>query len=310
MSSEKWTSAMVRERIAMRFGERRRYAVFYEVNEGTGLYGKSWIDVAVFSLWPSDGLHRYAFEVKVSRQDFLHELAQPMKNAWARDCFHAFYFATAPGVVKSLDEIPEGCGWYVATANGLQLKKAATLKAAPILDDGLMASCMRSSQGAVEVAVKEARAAFRENDQEVLRGRAVTAAVNRFFRARGGHYTSAELLGEEGIYDELMSLATNDDARAMQRRIQDALEQVQSTYEDLLWKMAALGAIGFESAEEFNRAFPQYRKPDQDLILRARKSRREREQMAEVVASKRRTRELQAALTVCDENAKTREYAA
>jgi len=55
--------------------------VLEQVPDGTGMYQSRWIDVAVFQMWTSKGLTRTAFEIKVSRSDFLSEIQNPQKHA-------------------------------------------------------------------------------------------------------------------------------------------------------------------------------------------------------------------------------------
>ena len=50
-----------------------------------------------------------AYEIKISRADFLSEIETPNKREAAMDWFSQFYFATPSGLVKP-EEIPAGCG--------------------------------------------------------------------------------------------------------------------------------------------------------------------------------------------------------
>lgn len=50
-----------------------------------------------------------AYEIKVSRADFLSEIETPNKRAAAIDWFTQFYFAVPSGLVKP-EELPAGCG--------------------------------------------------------------------------------------------------------------------------------------------------------------------------------------------------------
>lgn len=59
--------------------------VLEQVPDGTGMFQGRWIDVAVFQMWASKGLTRAAFEVKVSRSDFLSELQNPEKHQWCKE---------------------------------------------------------------------------------------------------------------------------------------------------------------------------------------------------------------------------------
>ena len=84
-----WTSAQIvkllRERYKSPENGFNKAVVLEEVANGTGSYQHRWIDAAVFEMWPSKGLSRSAFEVKVSRADFINELRQPEKqDDWRR----------------------------------------------------------------------------------------------------------------------------------------------------------------------------------------------------------------------------------
>jgi len=128
----KWTAEEVIDLLRERYdktgnGNSKRYVFVEQVAPATGFAHKStWIDAMVFSMWPSDGIHREAFEVKVSRSDFLSEINNPHKNAWFMDNSHMFWYVTAPGVVNAADEVPEGCGWMLAQKGRLVVKKQAT----------------------------------------------------------------------------------------------------------------------------------------------------------------------------------------
>lgn len=95
------------------------WAFFKELRVGTGFKGYSldreWgnpeqrIDAWVINCWPSQEFKRLAFEVKISRSDFLKELAEPTKRQVALKFSNEFYFAAPAGLIKS-DELPEECG--------------------------------------------------------------------------------------------------------------------------------------------------------------------------------------------------------
>lgn len=58
--------------------------------------------------------HCVAYEVKVTRADFLRELEDPTKRAAAMLLSNEFFFATPPGLI-SPDELPEDCGLMEAS---------------------------------------------------------------------------------------------------------------------------------------------------------------------------------------------------
>ncbi len=58
---------------------------------------------------PTKMLRKTAYEIKVSRSDFLSEIRNPIKRRYALRVSNLFYFVTPPGVAK-VDEIPQECG--------------------------------------------------------------------------------------------------------------------------------------------------------------------------------------------------------
>ena len=149
-TKHKWTAEEVLKLLRQRYSsDRDRYILCEQVSPATGYRSKStWIDAMVISCWPSDGIHRQSFEVKVARADFLSEINTPSKNAWFKDNSTQFWYVTAPGVVTSADEIPEGCGWLLAQKGSLVMKKQArtkrdiTITAAPA-SSAALAGCGR-----------------------------------------------------------------------------------------------------------------------------------------------------------------------
>lgn len=123
MSDAEFTSDLMRSLIARRHGgEDKRWALFFELRNGTGFArGDRYLDALAMDTWPSGGLLRIAYEIKISRGDFLRELAQPEKRAWGVEISNQFWFVCAPDVAK-IEEIPEGCGLLVATKGGDKLR--------------------------------------------------------------------------------------------------------------------------------------------------------------------------------------------
>lgn len=120
------------------------HVVLEQVPDGTGMHQGHWIDVAVFDLWPSEGLLRSAFEIKVSRSDFIRELQHPNKYKWVLECFHKFWFV-APKDVIQLEELPVNAGWMCPRGNKLVVKRHAVQNPNPKLDDVLLAAFMRAA---------------------------------------------------------------------------------------------------------------------------------------------------------------------
>lgn len=90
-----------------------KWALFEELRVGTG-WGdgaEQRIDLWVMGLWKSTQYARHAFEVKCSRKDFLHELAQPLKRRPALLYSNVFYFAAPAGLIKP-EELPIEAGLF------------------------------------------------------------------------------------------------------------------------------------------------------------------------------------------------------
>jgi len=67
------------------------------------------IDAFVLNCYPSRKNERWAYEIKVSRGDFIHELKQPDKRVGAMHISNRFYFAAPEGLIKT-EELPDMCG--------------------------------------------------------------------------------------------------------------------------------------------------------------------------------------------------------
>lgn len=92
-----------------------KWAFFAELRVGTGYIqalDDIWeqrFDAWAIALWPSKKFLRIAFEVKVTRSDFLSEIKNPQKRQAAMALSNQFYFVTPQGLIKK-EEIPDDCG--------------------------------------------------------------------------------------------------------------------------------------------------------------------------------------------------------
>lgn len=121
------------------------WALFFELRNGTG-HGRQdrYVDAFAFNLYPSKKHWRVAYEIKVSRGDFLSELKKPEKRAFAFDISNEFWYACAPGVAKP-EEIPEGCGLLVVSGSKLKRVVQAKQRDARPLEMAEVAAIARSS---------------------------------------------------------------------------------------------------------------------------------------------------------------------
>lgn len=102
------------DELRARYGSKSKpeqWVFFEELRVGTG-YGagaEQRIDAWAMNLYPSKQLARIAFEVKISRSDFLREMTQPQKRRAAMFVANQFYFVTPPGLIKP-SELPMEAG--------------------------------------------------------------------------------------------------------------------------------------------------------------------------------------------------------
>jgi len=160
------------------------HVVLEQVPDGTGMYAGHHIDVAVFDLWPSKGLLRSAFEIKVSRSDFIRELQHPNKYKWVLECFHEFWFV-APKDVIQVDELPVNVGWMCPRGNKLVIKRHAVQNPNPKLDDVLLAAFMRAAAKEISRVNSTVAKDILDNSEEYRVAKLYQAAVRTFIKQRG-----------------------------------------------------------------------------------------------------------------------------
>lgn len=157
----KWTERMVLDLLRARYtahsGNGPRY-VFAEHVRNQGGFG-GWdrdhfnqtgrrttlrtADALAIDLWPSAGHCIHGFEVKVSRSDWLHELADPTKaDAFKRYVHHWWLVVPDAGIVR--DDLPEGWGLLVVSGNGLRVKRRAPKHQPEPMPLGLTAAWLRA----------------------------------------------------------------------------------------------------------------------------------------------------------------------
>lgn len=142
------------EALRRSYAPRKGWVTVAEVRIGTGFGGnfrdhpeligalEQRIDLFAYQTWPSGKFERLAFEVKVSRSDFLHEVATPGKRKAATYLAHRFLFATPKGLVQE-GEIPDGCGLVEVDGRGCVETLAGVRNDAPPLPETFVASLLR-----------------------------------------------------------------------------------------------------------------------------------------------------------------------
>lgn len=85
-----------------------KWAFLEELHVGAG-FNQQRIDAWAMGLWPSTRHRLIAYEVKVTRSDFMAEMAKPWKRLAALERSNEFYFAAPAGLIK-VEELPTDSG--------------------------------------------------------------------------------------------------------------------------------------------------------------------------------------------------------
>lgn len=155
------------------------WAAFPELRAGTGYAAGSdtRLDFFALNLYPGMRFTSVAYEVKVSRSDFLRELTDHGKRAFAEKVGNETWFVGPAGVFKE-EEIPEGWGLLVMQADGVlkrvraapwrkvepytmpfiaSLARRAAAEGKPVLPPGVWRYCGRDvSEGELLELMKDA----------------------------------------------------------------------------------------------------------------------------------------------------------
>jgi hypothetical protein len=121
--------------------------------KGSGEY----IDAFALNCYPSKKMVRVAYEVKISRGDFLAELKNPDKREPFLRFSNQFYFVAPVGLIKP-DEVPDECGLIEIHGDSFsKIEKKAFWRATEKPTWGFIASIARN----LSVDYKEYREQFR-----------------------------------------------------------------------------------------------------------------------------------------------------
>ena len=209
-----------------------RAVILEEVPNGTGGHQSRWIDVAVFEMWPSKGLSRQAFEIKVSRSDFLNELRQPEKHQWCKDCFHYFWFVAPKDVIKE-EELSINAGWMYPSGSRLCVKRHAVRNDAPRLDDKLLAAFMRAAANGIDKVLKTMTNDVLADSKEYKRAKTYELATERFLRSCNYERTSS-FKDVEDIVKALEKVTTDDKLRGDREHLEYRLGNFETAISGLL----------------------------------------------------------------------------
>lgn len=122
----------------------------YSAQHQDGPGGIRRIDAFALALWPSKNFQRVAYEIKVTRQDWLNEIRDPVKRAQAWYLSNEFWFAVPESIVKSGDwqRNMMGCGLlFVGNDGNIKIaRKASKRKDCFPMPLGFIASLMRCAR--------------------------------------------------------------------------------------------------------------------------------------------------------------------
>lgn len=162
----KWTAAKVNGLLREKYND-QKFSCFTELRNSTGFaYGKKerYFDFFVINTWPSQYC-TIAFEIKVTRADFLNEMQQPHKRNDAMKFSDQFFFVAPKGCIKE-DEIPKDCGYMMATPGGFKTIKAAPYSKAELPDALFLAAILRAADNEEYRHTKIFKYAGRELSEE------------------------------------------------------------------------------------------------------------------------------------------------
>lgn len=184
--------AILYEKLVMQSAFSDHRVMFAEFIPGTGSSrgNESRIDAWMMDLWPSNHLERIAFEIKVSRSDFLSELKKPAKRRYAVQFSNSFYFVAPKGLIRPA-ELPTEAGLMEVSDGDLHTTVKAPFRDTVLPTWALVAAICR-------------RAVRKQMDRGCLFcGERLQPAPNRrgWFSTGDGngiHFDCAERLGELG----------------------------------------------------------------------------------------------------------------
>jgi hypothetical protein len=157
-------TAELQDLLAARY-PRDRYALFFNVPDAIGMDANRRADAIAVGLWRSVGRAFEGFELKVSRSDWLRELAQVEKaDPFIEHC-DRWWLVTADAEIAKLEELPACWGWLAAGKAGLRVHKPAPLKPQQpaTIDRRFALGLMRKLQDAI-MESPEVRQALARNE--------------------------------------------------------------------------------------------------------------------------------------------------
>jgi hypothetical protein len=136
--------AMLVARHATVNGNGPRWAFATHVRDQAGWHASRTLDAVAMDTWMSSGLALHGYEVKVSRSDWLRELAEPAKAEAFLRFVDYFWIAAPKGIVRE-GELPDGWGLLETTGRALRCSVKARRGESKPLDRSFVASLLRAA---------------------------------------------------------------------------------------------------------------------------------------------------------------------
>lgn len=113
---------------------RDRYALFFDVPDNVGTNQQRRADAIAIGCWRSVGHLIDGFELKISRADWLREVASVTKaDPFVERC-DRWWLVTGSTAIAKAEEIPACWGWMAVTKGGLRVQKPAPRLPQPDVD--------------------------------------------------------------------------------------------------------------------------------------------------------------------------------
>lgn len=240
------------------------YALFAQVPDGTGFQKDRTADAVAMSLWPSRGLEIHGFEIKVSRADWLKELATPAKaESIARFC-DRWWVVVADAAHVHDGELPPTWGLLALKTSKLHQVKGApkreSMPPTPLFLAGLLRAAQKHdpNPAAIEAARKAGfeagkKAATDEADRALKRLRdEVTAElmVRRKFEEASGLSIGQYSAGRVGGAVQALLNGGASEVLAQLRRVRDTTRGIADDVERQLEQLAQADRIAQAQAIE------------------------------------------------------------
>lgn len=139
--------AALHARYGQRLGNGPRYAVARGVRSHAGHSARRTADFIAMDLWPSRGLALHGHEVKVSRSDWLRELAEPEKAAEFIPYMNYWWAAVSDPAIVRDGELPDGWGLMVMRGSRLAVVRQAPRRDAEPLSPSRLGGLLRAIAG-------------------------------------------------------------------------------------------------------------------------------------------------------------------